>query len=735
MSNLIQVNTVIEWLNAEETDNNSFSRVLWISYDRKQVVLFLLTEDARFPTFSEMDEIDNAIVDGDALIRPVDPCAIPIMREEDIPEHYRNHRDKNWAYMEAVVKAEPDIFFPEKRGKFVSDAAAKGGTQKKYVYALLRRYWLRGKVKNAFLPDFDARGGRGIEKSVINEDKKRGRKSERAHNNQELKGINITEVHKETIKKSIEKYYNTSDENSLRRVHQLMLENHYSKGQKKIDGYKVKILAPTEECPTFEQFYYYYRKYRNVEKSLIARISERSFNLKKRAILNDSTHDANGPGHIFQIDSTIADVYLLSSNRKSIIGRPVLYFVVDVFSRMVVGLYIGLEGPSWMGAAMALANTAANKVKFCAENGLSIVLGQWPSETLCERLVADRAEMLSKNSDNLINNFGITVTNTPPYRADFKGIVEQQFRKANVSLIHWLPGRIKKRYRERGEKDHRLDATLTVKEFTKLVITMVIDFNNNQVLKDYPLLPEMIADGVSPVPTKLWSWGMKHRTGYLQYRTEQEIMLGLMPSRMAKITRKGIKLNGLHYSCERAIRESWFVVAGESGSFEYKAYYDPRKINKIFVVPDGEKEPIECSLLQKDERYSTDFLEDVLESRAMVRELKEGGENQERQGKATLEGIRNGIIEEAKKHNAAARDTEISNNKRVSSIRKDRSTEKEIQGDVEAFDPTRPNTAKAANVVQDPAYKTSEHAEPGPFVPTKSNKMLDMLKSQRKGGK
>jgi len=82
-------------------------------------------------------------------------------------------------------------------------------------------------------------------------------------------------------------------------------------------------------------------------------------------VLGSSSTDAIGPGSVFQIDATVADVYLVSRfNRTHIIGRPVLYIVQDCFSKLIVGLYVGLEGPSWIGAAMALANTVGNKVSF-----------------------------------------------------------------------------------------------------------------------------------------------------------------------------------------------------------------------------------------------------------------------------------------------------------------------------------------------------------------------------------
>lgn len=51
-----------------------------------------------------------------------------------------------------------------------------------------------------------------------------------------------------------------------------------------------------------------------------------------------------GPGSRYQIDATIGDVYLVSEyNRNQIIARPIIYVVIDVFSRMITGVYVGLE--------------------------------------------------------------------------------------------------------------------------------------------------------------------------------------------------------------------------------------------------------------------------------------------------------------------------------------------------------------------------------------------------------
>ena len=61
-----------------------------------------------------------------------------------------------------------------------------------------------------------------------------------------------------------------------------------------------------------------------------------------------------------------------SLDRNRIIGRPVIYAVMDVYSRIITGLYVGLEGPSWLGAMMALDNMVADKVEFCKQYNIDI---------------------------------------------------------------------------------------------------------------------------------------------------------------------------------------------------------------------------------------------------------------------------------------------------------------------------------------------------------------------------
>jgi hypothetical protein len=51
-----------------------------------------------------------------------------------------------------------------------------------------------------------------------------------------------------------------------------------------------------------------------------------------------------------------------------------------------------------------------------------------------------------------------------------KGIVEQYFGIINLEQFHFLSEAVRVREPERGERDYRLDAKLTLDEFTKIIM-------------------------------------------------------------------------------------------------------------------------------------------------------------------------------------------------------------------------------------------------------------------------
>src|SRR5262249_8208440 len=138
----------------------------------------------------------------------------------------------------------------------------------------------------------------------------------------------------------------------------------------------------------------------------------------------------------------------------------------------------------------------------------------WPSIGLPETILADRGELEGHGASAIVESLGIRVSNTSPYRADMKAIVERTFRSMNDLLIHKLPGAVRKP-KERGERDPRLDAVLTIDEFRFLLIHSIL-LHNGRRIETYRLLPDMVADHVERRPAQLWGWGILNRSGHLR---------------------------------------------------------------------------------------------------------------------------------------------------------------------------------------------------------------------------
>lgn len=500
---MVNVNDILH--NREEEKDY---RVLWVSREQDVAYLFVLTCE-KMPAVFSLNDIESQLLDG-TLQRQQTDAYLKAVSESEISDAHKAIRDSIWANMEWIVSQEPAVFDRTKRGEMFAALESQGIGQRS-IYRYLKRYWQRGKNKNAFLPDYQNSGGRGKEKTVA--DKRIGRPP--AYGDTASK--NVDESTKQIFEKAVKRYYHTRQEHSFKAAYELMVKEFYTNPIKQPDGTTRFELLTADEIPTLRQFQYWYSKKYGDKERIAFRKGQSQYDLNYRPVLGKSDSAITGPGAQFQIDATVGDIYLVSQfNRANIIGRPVIYFIVDVFSRIITGMYVGLEGPSWAGAMMALANAAADKVAFCAKYGIDIAEAQWPCRHIPDTILADRGEMESKSVETLINTLNVRVDNTPAYRADMKGIVEQFFRTVNAKTTVFLPGHVKPDMAQRGGKDYRLDAKLDIRQFTKIMIQCVLNHNNDHFLEGYERTEGMIADDVEPIPAKLWEWGIQHCSGALR---------------------------------------------------------------------------------------------------------------------------------------------------------------------------------------------------------------------------
>lgn len=673
------INDIISF--EEANGEKQLERILWI--DEGNVICYSVNieKSKAYPVKRKISDLHQLFAEQLLYFADNDPYAFVYQDEAQISEKNKLLRDDRWKSIESIVLKEPDIYESKKRGPLVRLAVERTGKNKKLLYQYLVQYWQRGKVKNALLPDYKNSGGRGKEKTY--KDQKNGRK--RKFETVIGEGIIISAEIKRIFEVSVKRFYHTAKKNPLTTTYDLMLKTFFVADYRYENGVKKPILFSQDKLPTFRQFQYWYEKTFRTEEKLRKRKGNRKYELDHRAVLGTSVGDLYGPGTKYQIDATIANVYIVSSfNRNWIIGRPIIYAVIDVFSRMVVGLYVGLEGPSWFGAMMALANTASDKVSYCRQYGIDIEKEEWDCHYLPQTLLADRGELEGYNVERLISAFHMKVENTPPYRADWKGIVEQHFRTTNERGIKpFLPGVVDKDVRVRGDRDYRLDATLTLEEFTSVIIKCVLHHNNHHWLKNYNQDEMMIEDEVSLIPRELWNWGIKNRSGKLRSYSEDIVKLHLLPTANARVTYKGIEFKKMRFSSETALKENWFGDAREK-SWQIPICYDPRDMSHIYLPSEDGKSYEVATLLDHYKKYEGKTMEEVEYYLAYELLKKQQFAHEETQNKVDLASDIEHIVQKAKK-SLNKEKIELSNNQKVKGIRGNRSIEKEAKRKTESF--------------------------------------------------
>lgn len=576
-------------------------RVLWtdgaIAY-----VIDIIDDDNEWPYVKVVNDIKWAMYQEFAVKLENDPYCRFVIDDSSLSESAKDKRDINYSIIEEMISKVPDIFSRNARGKMVRQAMERFKVSKVTINALLKRYWRGGQTKDALVPNFDKRGGRGKEKQA---------KKKMGANNH--KGIIISEDDKKNIQYGLKKYYNKGT--SLETAYNNMLKDKYSLDIR-YDSKKKKhvILDDADNCPTIYQFKYRHMKQRNLEQEKKDREGEHNFLMNHTPRLGASNDRILGPGYEYQIDSTIGDVYLLSDyNPEWIIGRPVIYIVIDSFSQMIVGLYVGLEGPSWIGQMMAIANCVEDKVKYCERYGVPIKPEEWPSRHLPSRLKGDRGEHASKQSKRLSDIWGLQIDITAPYRPDWKGLVENMFKLVHDQTTELLlPGQVVKKdiLEKRKGRQYVLDASLTVNEFTEIMINQVRKFNKRHLQK-YQLDEEMLQYGIKPIPLELFTWGSLERPYYLKDYPEDLVKLSLLPTGNAIISNRGLSFEGVLLYSSESIMPSIKDSAILEKSQEVEVCYDPRNMNKIYILSKDGRSYKTCELLPSLRQYKDKSLADI----------------------------------------------------------------------------------------------------------------------------
>ena len=532
----------------------------------EHIVWIEINDVKALPEIISKTELFHAI-ESFEVFRIEDPFQDIAFIQPEKDSTFQRKRDENYNLIKNIVDHE-QFYIPSARSSLINEIINSKKSTKQTIYRLLRQYWQRGQTPNALIPNYQNSGAKGSKKVAS---QKLGRK--RLH--KEGTGAIITQEIERLFHLTISKYLLSNKKHTLKYANREFLKLYRT----------LHPDIPENEYPTLRQFQYFYHREYNQVTRLQKRSNDIEYSKDLRQLHSTVNTQVLGPGSRYEIDATIADIYLVSNlDRSRIIGRPTIYFVIDVFSRMVTGLYIGLENASYKTSIQALYCAFTDKVALCKKYGIDITYENWPCIGLPDAILADRAELFGHQVENLEKSFSIRLENAPPYRGDLKPIVESRFKLIQAEFKPFAKGVVQDVItKKRGGKDYRLDATLNLDEFTKIILLSVLKYNQFHQINNYDRDIDLPHD-LPAVPMALWNWGIQHRTGKLRTASDQAVYVALLPREKATLSNRGLKIFGVTYTCPELYEKGWLHRQNTINrpKFLYAAY-DPSNAEKIYV--------------------------------------------------------------------------------------------------------------------------------------------------------
>ena len=591
-----------------------------------------IDDPGSFPERMGAAEFEAAIL-AENLKPAGDPHRMLATRNPEPGTKAREIGDRRFNVIGGIVDHE-ELYCRSGRGPLVRKAAAQSGVGEKYVYRYLRLYWHRGCSRNALLPDYENCGAGGERR--IPGKKKLGRPREISP------GVGAV------VDGKVEKLFRVVIERHLLNSKKLPLAYAHRRFE---DMYAAAFPeVPKEDYPTERQLRHFYEREYPLAVRKKSRFNRIEYEKDVRPLKGTAAANSSGPGHRYEIDATIMDVYVLSNDGKRIVGRPTLYLVVDSFSRLIAGFHLGLENPSYEGAMLALHNAFTDKTALCESFGFDTAPGDWPAVGVPRAILADRGELFGKMIEPLARAYPVRIENSPPHRADAKGVVERDFRTLQADLKPLVPGAVVgKPGKKPGIRDPRCEARFTLRETREWVLCEILHRNRYAVLERYDREADM-PDSLEPVPIKLWRWGVANRGAALSAASDEGLRTALLPRQKVTLSQDGIKCFKQFFTCPQLVESGWLHRTGRRPRGPFEAAYDLANADKIWFFPDPDKpgESWECALTERS-RESRGLTWPEVWSRSKTQaEVIATSKNRERENKRLLEEKRAGILETAK---------------------------------------------------------------------------------------
>lgn len=457
-------------------------RTFHVNADETLLISMTTNDIVRIKTDSLINDIENGTVSA----CDVEPNPSFSLTEEEINVITERAR----VFENIIEKEMPEIenLFSVKKAKRNNDAEA--------ILLGVSRRWLREMLK-AYL-----RSGRN-KFSLIDHRKGNYRKKVPHSKDYENPKNDVDEILKYGLKMFV-KYGKPG------MAYDAVLRQYFREPVEAPDGSSVKMVTLPEEerSVSYKMLYNYIRKH--TEDYSCKGKDERDKQNNNRQLVGNSRTGVYELGQIVEADEMELGCYVVDQNDgETVLGKAVVYCMVEVLSGICIGAYVSLENNSMRGfqqVFLSLLEPHKNQTK-----GYNIDYDEedWPSMIVPNEIRCDRgSEYMSKAYSKAMGELGIRNTPVPPGCGSLKGVVEsfnglvQTYLKAQLKNN----GYIEDKYR--GGDLAKGAACLTLEEIRGLVYQSVILYNRR--VFEGLIDKKYVDNNVSPTPKGIFAYEKAH---------------------------------------------------------------------------------------------------------------------------------------------------------------------------------------------------------------------------------
>lgn len=196
-------------------------RILWIAHERGQVAVFELGQPHSDPCIVALQALADDVLGRRARLLLHDPYAAA-PAPPDLPPKHLALRDKAWDIVAGLQAEGAALYQARARAALVARCAEAHGVSRPSVLRYLRRFWERGQVIDALLPDYGNSGAPGKTRGAS-----AGVKRGRPRKPGQPPGLNVDAATRDVFRAAVARYRASHPDFSRRAAYRQMLADFY----------------------------------------------------------------------------------------------------------------------------------------------------------------------------------------------------------------------------------------------------------------------------------------------------------------------------------------------------------------------------------------------------------------------------------------------------------------------------------------------------------------------------